>query len=247
MRQYLSIGMIASAAFSAAIALSPNPAHATLQFAAQFGATTFLCVDNTACDSNLSVGTIAIADQNIGGIQVNGSIQTSVGTVANPNPQDRLNTSSLSAINTLGIAVTYVVTVSDTGFAGPVATWNLSGAGTWENAAGSTATNKWWADAANAQGADAVNDTPGTLLDTFTSTAVSIADSYAHTNTGTLALAGPFSMTEQVAGTITAGGSLLNRGQTEIFSPVPEPASMLLLGGGLVALAAARRKLTGAG
>jgi hypothetical protein len=237
---YLVAGVLAVAL----AALASFPAHATLQVAANFGGTTFLCVDNTACDTNLSTGTIQIANQTIGGVTVNGSVQTSVGTPANPNPQDILNTSSLNLINTLGIPVLYTVTISDTNFAAPVTQFAATTAGTWQNAIGSTAQTRLWADATNQQGADSINDTPGTLLDNFTSTALLAADSYSHNASGAFFSANPFSITEQVTGSLSANAQLINRGQTAILENVPEPASMTILGAGLLALAAFRRKLS---
>jgi hypothetical protein len=46
-------------------------------------------------------------------------------------------------------------------------------------------------------------------------------------------------MTESATGTLTAGATLLNRGQTEIKSAttaVPEPGSLAMLGGALLGL-----------
>jgi len=217
-----------------ALAFGMAPANATLQIAWSFGGTTGLCVDNTVCDLNAAIGTLQLADQTINGVEVNGSIQTSTKSAS----LDILNTSSLSVINTTGASIDVTVTVSDTNFIGPVTQFATAGSGVWQNAIGSTITLNWYNDPANAQGADTAGDTPGALIDTFTSTALLAADSFSHNGSGAVADGALFSMTESATGTLTAGATLLNRGQTEIksASAVPEPGSLALLGGALLGM-----------
>jgi hypothetical protein len=246
MRPSVVVGMIASAAISAAIALSPHPVRAALQIAGTVNGSSFLCVDNTACDSDGAVGTLRLSNQTLAGVVVDGSIQSSFGTPGNPGPLDILNTSSLSVINTNAATVQALITVSDTSFAAPVTQATLSASGTWENAVGSSIAMSWYADTANGQGADFAGDNPGVLLDTAVSTAFLIADSLSHSASVPFSATAPFSMSETALITLTAGGTLLNRGQTALAAvETPEPSSLFILGGGIIALVLARTRALG--
>jgi hypothetical protein len=221
-------------AAAGAIGFVSAPAQATLQVIADVSGTVAACVDNNAaCDLNPAVGTIQVANSviSINGVQVNGSIQTSTGTPANPGP-DILNTSSLSIINLTALTKTVTVVVSDTDFTGPVVSFQTAGSGVWQNAVGSKITMSWFDDPANGQGADNPTDTPGNMIDSFTHTAATLVDSFSHNGIGIISDTGPFSMTEQAVFTLTPFGQLVNRGQTEIKFAVPEPSTwaMMLLG-----------------
>jgi len=224
-----------------ALAAGMAPASATLQIAWDFGGTAGGCVDNTGCDLNAAVGTLQIGDQTIGGLQINGSIQTSTKGATNV-----LNTSSLSVVNTTGGDIDYALAVGDTDFVGPVTSFSASGSGTWQTAAGSSITMNWYNDAGNDQGASTTTDTPGVLLHTFTDVAGPLTDAFSTSLVGPTNDPSLFSMTETASGTLVAGGQLVSRGQTEVKElaavPVSEPGSLALLGGALLGLGVLGRR-----
>ena len=160
-----------------------------------------------------------------------GELATATGVPGAPG-LDSLNTSSLAVINETGVEKTITVTTSDIDFAGPVAKAELTASGTWQATIGSTITVKWWADPTNTQGADTSGNTPGVLLDMFTTTATGTVQSFSDNSAKSFSASGPFSMTEQVTYTLAPFGELLSRGVGMVATDVPEPSTwaMMLLG-----------------
>jgi len=211
------------------------PAHATLQIAADVSGTPFFCADNTGCDLNPATGVIQLANDTLNGVAVNGSIQLSTGTPANPG-QDLIDTSSLSIVNTAGATRVVTVAVSDTDFSAPVKSFHLTGSGTWVNAGGSTLLMQWWDDPANAQGAKDAFDAPGNLLGSFFVLGSDPLLSFHTDQTGSVSDSDPFSMTIWAQGTLTSGAALLSRGQGEVKLAIPEPSTWAMMALGFVGL-----------
>ena len=122
------------------------------------------------------------------------------------------------------------VAISDTSFTGPVRRFDVTGSGTWVDARGSRVTYKWFEHPTNRQGASTAFDTPGILLDTFNSKGTNPLRSFSVDLTGAVSDSGPFSMTLQATGVLSPGASLLDRGQTEVKTPIPEPSTWAMLG-----------------
>ena len=213
-----------------------GPGYAALQFALDVSGTTFECVDGGACDTNPAVGVIQLAPFTLNGVFINGETITASGTLTTPGSLAFLNVSNLAVVNKTGVSKTVNAVVSDADFVGPVNSWASAGSGTWQSAKGSHITLNWWDDPANALGANSVTDTPGVLIDTFSNMATSVVQGFGTSRSGAASDGGLFSMTEQADYTLTAHGELLNRGETEVKTPIPEPSTWAMMLLGLAAL-----------
>ena len=226
----------------------PQKANATLMLSADISGTLFTCVDNTACDSNPTVGLLALGNNVvptvINGVTVLGSISLSTGTASTPGVP-LLSSSSLSVTNVSGATRTITVAVSDTNFVGPANFFSSSGSGTFVGNPTGSMTLNYYDDPTNQQGATSSTTTPGNLLDSFSYSVpgTSLA-SFSHNNSGALSSpdTGPFSLTEQFSFVLQDGGALVSRGQALNVSDVFEPASLSVLSVGLVGLGFIRRR-----
>jgi hypothetical protein len=215
------------------------PAAAILQLSADINGTLFNCADQQACDTNATLGQLAIADQTIAGVEIKGSSQfQTIGTT------NFLNTSSFQFINHNLTDATVTLAIGGINFLGPVTSFDASGSGTWQSADSSTINLSWYGDAANAQGADNPTDLPGLLLASFADVANGAADAFAYSVSGPFAAAGLHSMSLGTSGTLDAWDGLagtesllVGRSQTLITTQsLPEPGTLALLGLGLLAI-----------
>jgi hypothetical protein len=254
----------------ALVAASGAPAHAILMVSGSFdGGGTVFAVDNSVVstcgaiavgcqlpDLDPAIGSLVLGPTSAGtggGLLIQGTVQTSdfAGVPGTVNRLDSTGTQVTAIVGTH----TYAVAISDTNFIGPVTQATTTGAGQWSHLGGGyNGTNiamSWWNDPLNEQGAQSPFDTPGLQIDSFATNPLALGganpQSFSHTG-GPFAVNDPdlFSMTLAFSGTLAEGVRLTGREMTEIKPrvAVPMPASLLLVGLGLLASTFLSRRFT---
>jgi hypothetical protein len=240
--------MLAAVVAAGVALLAAVDAHATLRLSADINGTPFSCADQAACDTNPVLGQLRIADQTFNGVEIQGSSQFQ--TIG---PTNFLNTSSFQIINHNLATATVILAINGIDFIGPASVFNESGSGTWQNADGSNIVLTYWGDPSNTQGANNPTDLPGTLLATLSDLAVGPADAFSFSQSTPFNVGPFFGMSLGTTGTLAAWNgaagtepTLVGRSQTVLATQVvPEPGSLVLLGIGVLAISAIRRKLHG--
>ena len=217
-------------------AMAAQPASAALQLSIDVNGTTFTCSDGASCDQSSANKNLLVIDQTVAGVLVQVTLaQSTIGAV------NELQLSSSNIENLTNLSRSITIEAGDTGFLNPVTFIRDSGSLTFNDAVGSLASSlSFFADAGNGQGAPG---TPGTLLEQVFGTPLTDPDSFAGTNFAAFLANSPFSMTEEAALNLRAGGSITGLNQS-MTSGVPEPKTwaMMGIGFGLMAMMGFKRR-----